>query len=168
MIAKLGGFAAPAQPFKSQRDSAIDTNNCDNWWTNAPNANAGQSQRLLDFFQTIAELCCRVGKPVIECTGKSGIDVQIVGWGIIHLVDQNTHLRHCGLRTKSGARHALMQVQPTASAHQRAGAVAAHPETDAGITLIRHMANAFGIGDDYIHSKILADNNIKPDSVPDR
>ena len=32
----------------------------------------------------------------------------------------------------------------------------------------RHVANALGVGDDYVHSKILADNNIKPESIQRR
>mmetsp|Transcript_20155 Transcript_20155/g.35498 ORF Transcript_20155/g.35498 Transcript_20155/m.35498 type:complete len:196 (+) Transcript_20155:97-684(+) len=32
----------------------------------------------------------------------------------------------------------------------------------------RHVANSLGLGHDYVHSKILADNNIKPESVQRR
>eukprot|EP00567_Pseudictyota_dubia_P016393 CAMPEP_0197444968 /NCGR_PEP_ID=MMETSP1175-20131217/10299_1 /TAXON_ID=1003142 /ORGANISM="Triceratium dubium, Strain CCMP147" /LENGTH=197 /DNA_ID=CAMNT_0042975847 /DNA_START=36 /DNA_END=629 /DNA_ORIENTATION=+ len=32
----------------------------------------------------------------------------------------------------------------------------------------RHVANSLGVGADYVHSKILADNNIKPESVQRR
>eukprot|EP00977_Amphora_coffeiformis_P021775 scaffold9895_cov156-Amphora_coffeaeformis.AAC.1 len=31
-----------------------------------------------------------------------------------------------------------------------------------------HVANALGVGHDYVHSKILADNNIKPESIQRR
>jgi hypothetical protein len=32
----------------------------------------------------------------------------------------------------------------------------------------RHVANSLGVGHDYVHGKILADNNIKPDSIQRR
>ena len=32
----------------------------------------------------------------------------------------------------------------------------------------RHVANSLGLSNDYIHSKILKDNNIKPESIQRR
>ena len=69
----------------------------------------------------------------------------MVGWGVVDLVQNYTDLGHNGLRAKSGPDHLRVQIETAPLGHDGASRGPTQAEADAGVTLIRNVADAFSL-----------------------
>ena len=83
-----------------------------------------------------------MGEPFGKFPGKAGIDKQIVNRNILNLMDENSDLRHLGLRTKPRFCDSWMQVQTAPLTHQFARVAAGDAKDHPAIGLFGIIAAA--------------------------